>query len=216
MRTLLILMLSVFCAAVYAGDVDPLEGKRIGVLGDSYVKNHKRPVEETWHYKMAKRHHMTYYNYGRNGNCLSIDLVKWGKAMCSRYKEMTDSLDYVVVIAGHNDAVNLDSMGIGTYKERLGELCRGLIDKYPKARIYFFTPWCHDNPAFLQVVDATLEVCGSYGIPVFDAYRNSNIFARSDRFRKIYFQGGVRDHAHLNAAGHDRFLPIAEKFIIEH
>ena len=30
---------------------------------------------------------------------------------------MTDSLDYVVVIAGHNDASLLDSIGIDNYKE---------------------------------------------------------------------------------------------------
>lgn len=33
---------------------DPLYGKRIGVIGDSYVRNHREPVEYTWHYKFAK------------------------------------------------------------------------------------------------------------------------------------------------------------------
>ena len=39
---------------------DELNGKRIGVIGDSYVRNHKEPFENTWHYKFAKKHGMEY------------------------------------------------------------------------------------------------------------------------------------------------------------
>ena len=102
---------------------DPLYGKRIGVIGDSYVRNHREPVEYTWHYKFAKKHRMQYFNYGRNGNCVAMPRARFGEAMYKRYKEMTDSLDYVVVIAGHNDASLLDSIGIDNYKEKLGILC---------------------------------------------------------------------------------------------
>lgn len=37
-----------------AGGPDPLMGKKIGVIGDSYVRNHREPVENTWHYKFAR------------------------------------------------------------------------------------------------------------------------------------------------------------------
>jgi len=201
---------------------DPLKGRKIGVIGDSYVRNHREPVENTWHYKFAKRHDMEYYNYGRNGNCIALDLRQWGTGMYKRYEEMRPDLDYVVVIAGHNDASGnrLDSIGIDTFKERLGILCQGLIERYPNAWLFFFTPWtCEDFVGSKRqvVVDAMLEVCGSYGIPVFDAARRSNIFAGSEQFRKIYFQGGKgTDTAHLNARGHDRFLPVAEQFIMQY
>ena len=202
--------------------IDPLKGKKIGFIGDSYVRNHREPVENTWHYKFARKHSMQYYNYGRNGNCIALDLKQWGTGMYQRYKEMRDDLDYVVVIAGHNDASpgRLDSIGIDTFKERLAILCEGLIEKYPNAQLFFFTPWsCKDfvGSPRQQVVDTMLEVCGSYGIPVFDAARNSNIFVRSEQFRKKYFQGGKgTDTAHLNARGHDRFLPVAENFILQY
>ena len=202
--------------------VDPLRGKKIGFLGDSYVRNHREPVENAWHYKFARKHRMEYYNYGRNGNCIALDLKQWGTGMYQRYKDMRDDLDYVVVIAGHNDAAQgrLDSIGMDTFKERLTILCEGLIEKYPRAKIFFFTPWTIEDfvgSPRQKVVDAMLEVCGSYGIPVFDAARRSNIFAASEQFRKIYFQGGKgTDHAHLNARGHDRFLPVAEQFLLQY
>ena len=34
---------------------DELKGKRVGIIGDSYVKNHKEPVKNTWHYKFAEK-----------------------------------------------------------------------------------------------------------------------------------------------------------------
>ena len=207
-------------AQLSAQTADPLAGKSIGVLGDSYVRNHREPVENTWHSKLARKHSMRYFNYGRNGNCISVDLKQWGTGMYRRYADMADSLDYVVVIAGHNDAARLDSIGIGLFRERLAVLCEGLIEKYPQASIMFFTPWTCKNFAGSnrqKVVDAMLDVCGSYGIPVFDAARRSGIFAASDTFRRRYFQGGGgRDTAHLNSRGHDRFLPVAEAFILSH
>lgn len=195
---------------------------KIGFLGDSYVRNHREPIENTWHYKFARKHGMAYYNYGRNGNCIALDLQRWGTGMYRRYEDMRPDLDYVVVIAGHNDASEnrIDSIGLDTFKERLGMLCRGLIERYPRAQIFFFTPWACENFVGSMretVVDAMLEVCGSYGIPVFDAARHSNIFATSEQFRKIYFQGGKgTDTAHLNAKGHDRFLPVAEQFLLQY
>src|SRR5574344_1412975 len=151
---------------------DPLSGKKFGIIGDSYVRNHREPVENTWHYKFAKKHHMQYFNYGINGNCVAMNRGRCGEAMYTRYKKvMADSLDYVVVVAGHNDATLLDSIGgLDKYKEKLNILCEGLIERYPKAKIFFFTSWDCKNftgSNFEKVVDATKEVCGAHSITVF-------------------------------------------------
>lgn len=198
---------------------DELKGKRIGVIGDSYVRNHKEPVENTWHCAFARKHGMEYFNYGRNGSSIAYSSPRWGEAMYLRYKEMPDSLDYVIVIGGHNDSFKLDSIGgIGNFKDRLGILCEGLVEKYPTAKIFFFTRWnCKDfkGSNSEKIVDAMIEVCGNYSIPIFDCARKGSIYADNDTFRKIYFQGN-KDTAHLNKKGHERFLKVAESFILQY
>lgn len=53
------------CAQEKQGCVEcaPLYGKTINVIGDSYVRNHRRPVNEAWHYKVAEKYGMKYNNY---------------------------------------------------------------------------------------------------------------------------------------------------------
>lgn len=198
---------------------EDLKGKRIGVIGDSYVRNHKEPVENTWHYKFAKKYGMEYHNFGKNGNCIALDRTRFGEAMYKRYTSMPDSLDYILVIAGHNDTGLLDSIGgIGAFKEKMSVLCKGLVNKYPSAKIFFFTRWItndFEGSNAEKIVDAMIEVCRNYSIPIFDAAREGEIFTYNEKFRKLFFQTPT-DMAHLNAKGHDRFLRTAESFILKY
>lgn len=202
--------------------VHPLYGKKIGIIGDSYVRNHRDKIENTWHYKFAQKYGMQYYNYGKNGNCIALDLKQWGTGMYKRYQDMNDSLDYIVIIAGHNDASQgrLDSIGVDLFKERLSVMLSGMRKKYPNGQIFFITPWRCENFAGSprqRTIEAIKEVCAKYDVPVFDASRDSNIESDSFDFRKKYFQGGKgTDTAHLNAKGHDLFLPVAEQFLLQH
>jgi len=194
-----------------------LYGKTMVIFGDSYVKNHVRPIEETWHYKLAVKYNMEYRNFGWNGNCVAYDRTaeNFGPAMYERYEVLPERADYVIVCAGHNDATQMARRGEGTelFREKLGVLCEALIKKFPEAKICFVTPWRVPRPMFPEMTEVLLEVCASYSIPVFDATRYSNIFVWDEDFRKIYFQN-PGDTAHLNAAGHDRFLPTMEHFLL--
>lgn len=209
------------CSQTILNRPDDLTGKRIAVIGDSYVRNHKDPIEYTWHYKFAQKYNMQYHNFGKNGNCIAF--TRGGKdktkAMYLRYAYMPDTLDYILVIGGHNDSYILDSIGgINGFKDKMHILCKGLLDKYPTAKIFFFTRWtCEDfgGSSAESVVDAMLEVCQLYSIPIFDAARRSGIAANNEIFRQHFFHRKT-DNAHLNAKGHDRFLPVAESFILKY
>ena len=194
-----------------------LYGKSIVFFGDSYIQNHVRPIEETWHYKLAVKYNMEYHNFGWNGNCVAYDRTaeNFGPAMYERYKVLPEKADYVVVCAGHNDASRMLYTGEGTdaFREKLKVLCEALVRKYPGAKLCFVTPWAVPRPMFPEMTAVLLEVCGSYSIPVFDATRNSGIYVWDEEFRKLYFQG-PNDTAHLNAAGHDLFLPKMEHFLL--
>ena len=194
-----------------------LYGKSIVMFGDSYIQNGGKPIEESWHYKLAAKYGMDYYNYGLNGNCIAYDRTseKCGFPMYERYLDLPDGVDYVIVCAGHNDATQMARLGEGTdfFREKLASLCESLIRKYPGAKLCFVTPWKVPGPKFPEMTAVLLEVCASYSIPVFDATRYSNIFVWDEGFRRIYFQSPF-DTAHLNAAGHDRFLPTMEHFLL--
>lgn len=192
------------------------EGKTICIIGDSYVRNHRRPVEETWHYKAANKLNMTYHNYGRNGSCIAFNRDKegFGPSLLERYRQMPDSTDYILVIAGHNDARKVagkpDTLHI--FRQRLDSLCLGLRTHYPKARIGFVTPWDVPEEGFKEVNALIHEICKGYEIPVYNAATQSGIIVADSAFRKQYFQG-PRDQAHLNNAGHDLMVEKGETFI---
>lgn len=191
--------------------------KVLNVIGDSYVANHRRPKEETWHWKLAAELGMTCNNYGRNGSCVAFDRThdgKWnfGPAMWVRYTQMAPEADYVLIIAGHNDAdkvkENADSLKM--FADSLEVMLNGIERLCPKARIGYVTPWYVDRPGFGPVCKVIKRVCKRHGIPVLWNYdKRCVIQVRDAAFRKQYFQG-PDDTAHLNAAGHDLFLPLGK------
>lgn len=195
----------------------PLYGKTIVLFGDSYVANHVRPIEETWHYKLAVKYNMEYHNFGWNGNCVAYDRTaeNFGPPMYERYVTLPEKADYIVVCAGHNDATRMAKLGEGTelFREKLKLLIERLIARYPSAKLCFVTPWKVPSPMFPEMTEVLLEVCASYSVPVFDATRYSGIYVWDEPFRRIYFQSPF-DTAHLNSAGHDLFLPKMEHFLL--
>lgn len=192
---------------------DPLCGKSIVVFGDSYVRNHVRPFTETWHYKVAQRHGMRYFNYGINGNSVAFDRTEqgFGRSMLDRYRTLPEA-DYVILIAGHNDTYFMtDETSRALELKRMDLLCRGLKEKYPKSKIAWVTPWHVDRPGFDEIIAAIHETCDKYGIAVLDT-KTCGVEVNSQEFRDKYFQGS-KDTAHLNAEGHDLLVDWGDEFI---
>ena len=219
MKNLIIAILALFAAfASFAAD-DSLSGKTIVFLGDSYVKNHRRPSSEAWHAKAAANLGMNYVNCGRNGSAIAFDRTKegFGPAMTERYQtEIPDSADFIVIIAGHNDA---GFIGNDSEQESWKEFCSsldtlldGIRSKFPHARLAYVTPWAVDRPGFSEVNAQIIKACGQRGIPVLDMAALGVIDVNNSDFRAKYFQG-PNDTAHLNADGHDLLVPLGEAFI---
>lgn len=191
-----------------------LAGKTMNIIGDSYVENNTHDVSEAWHYKLAQKYAMTYNNYGHNGNGL-ITPNKNGTPVVERYNDMADGADYVVVIGGKNDYN--DQFPLEDFKAGLITLIKGLVIKYPDAKLCFFTPWSlgDDEKQDIKLIDyaqAIEDTCNLFGVACFNSYKKSNITPWDANFRKRYMQAD-NDISHLNSAGHDRFLPKAEAFL---
>lgn len=216
MRTIFRAVVALFFVSVGLAAQNDFKGKTLCVMGDSYVRNHARPVSETWHARVAERLGMHYVNLGINGNCVAFDRTKegYGAPMIERYEQIPDSADYILFIAGHNDATLIakDEERWGTFRYKLDELCARLVKRYPKAAIGFVTPWKVSRPWFSEVITEIHIMCRMHGIPVLDPTDCAGIEVNNPEFRTRYFQSSD-DDAHLNAAGHALMLDCGEQFL---
>lgn len=192
-----------------------LNGKTMNIIGDSYVKNNGRPVEETWHYKIAHSNSMVYNNYGINGNGL-VTPDATGVPVVERYSDMANNADYVIVVGGKNDYNK--QIKIEAFKQGLESLIKGLTQKYLGKKICFFTPWSDQGPAKINPIalheyaNAIEDVCELHGIPCFNSSKRAGMATYNDDFRQKYFQS-ADDVSHLNAAGHNLFINKAQRFL---
>lgn len=212
----------VFCLAALSVAHEVSAQKVLNVIGDSYVANHRRPKEEAWHAKMAAELGYTYNNYGRNGSCVAFDRTHDGKfnfgpAMWVRYTAMAPDADYVLIIAGHNDAdkVHENADSLQMFADSLEVLLSGIEKHCPKAKIGYVTPWYVERAGFAPVCKVIKKVCKKHGVPVLMNYdKKCVVKVRDAEFRKRYFQG-ADDTAHLNADGHDLFLPVGKEWFLK-
>lgn len=217
----------------FAPTNSPLSGKTMAVLGDSYVQNHRRSPRETWHCRFAQKHGMRYLNYGRNGNCMVLDVPNRGTPMYKRFKEISTDIDYQVVIAGHNDACQIAQLGgkhtiknpteeqkarqqemLAQFKSRCPSFLQSLKGRFPQAKIAFVTPWNVARPFFPEVIATIKETTAAAGVACYDAASLADIRVNDGAFRKQYFQTPA-DTAHLNYEGHGLMLGKVEPFLLE-
>lgn len=193
-----------------------LEGKTMCVIGDSYVYNHGCPVSETWHYKLATKHGMKYQNLGQNGNSIAFERESiYGAPLYKRYSIIPENADYILIIAGHNDAylVNGDIDRQKVLRQRLDELLKGLKRKYSGAKIGWVTPWNVAYEGFPATINIIEEMCRKNDVKVLNAAYTSGINPNDLVFRSRYFQG-KDDNAHLNNAGHNLLMHWGEQFVM--
>ncbi len=161
----------------------------------------------------------TVRNYGIGGTHLSSAFNSTDspseKAMASRYVEMDDDADLIVVAGGTNDYGHTDTAPFGTIADTtdisfygaLNVLCKGLIQKYIGKTIVFMTPLHRANDTnvnpttnkkLVDYVDAIKEVCALYGIKVIDNFRELGFCPSIYEWMCAYQEDGL----HPNPNGH--------------
>lgn len=129
-----------------------LEGLTMYALGDSYFAGSGIGAENAWPSLLASRYHMTYENYGRGSNTVSVykgyDGSEYYKPMVQRYVDMADGdADVILLEGGRNDRSKKvpigenDSQNENEFKGALNLTIDGLLKKYPSALIVCVTCW---------------------------------------------------------------------------
>ncbi len=142
-------------------------------------------------------------NYGKGSSTVGVtnncschpDVVNAHNAGCLRYTDITTVSDIIIVMFGPNDCSytdlgsGIDETNINTFYGGLNILCSGLKKNYPNAWIFFMTGF--DWP-FLSTENSfgisrkdyfptpVKEVCGKYGIDVFDTFNELTFDASED------------------------------------
>ena len=200
-----------------------LYGKKILAIGDSFVKGHSLSDNQTWLYKLAKRHNMTYYNYGFNGASIAYDPndTQYTSIM-TQLQSILDTVnetDYIVVLGGHNDSnpslhggsaipIGNDTDNVNTtFKGALNILITSLLTKYPNAKLLMMSPFYRRNTEEPYGV-AMEEVSGLWGQSFYDCYHRSGITFKNQAHKNLYELGGS---LHMNELGQERFSYLVEK-----
>lgn len=209
---------------------DILNGKTLVALGDSLFYGNKLGNEATWINKLGKKHNMTVYNYGINGNTVAVqDDEPKNPPMCVRYADMADGADYVVVLGGANDKRlsvpigNDDDTDPHTFKGALNVLILGITAKYPRAKVLFMTNynrWPSLNKlgiSDIAYVTAMEDVCRKYAIPCFNNYYNSGISFHNPAHKPWIDEGlvlGIAENRHFSDAAYDWLLTKYEALLM--
>ena len=210
-----------------------LKNKKIAFLGDSITEGCATScMEKTYWSLLAKDTGAVSYGYGIGGTRIApqhtpSELSSYDRYYLTRVEDMIPDADVIVVFGGTNDFGHGDA-AFGTLNDRsadtfcgaLHALIEKLITRYPYAQLVFLTPTHRlgeediehgdtgrPRQATLEAyVDAIVQICGHYGIPVLDLFRTSGLQPSVPLLQELYMPDGL----HPNDAGHRK---IADRLI---
>ena len=145
-------------------------------------------------------------NYGYGGSRISGT----GKGMVTRYQEMDNDADLVVVWGGVNDFLGNVDIGdindndVNKFASAYYMLLTGLMEKYKGKKILAITPmhtygdkFRHDDIAnsagykLKDYRDKEIEICEMLGIPYYDMWSKMGFSPRIKEIRDIYIPDGL-------------------------
>ncbi len=202
-----------------------LQNKIITVLGDSITEGVGTSAPEHIYQNVLGRMvgAAEVRNFGVSGTRFALQTgenITYPDAFVLRAQRMPADSDLVLVFGGTNDFGH-GNAPFGEMSDRTADtfcgachvLFRGLVEKYPAARIVIMTPLQRadqHNPSantgrpLMDYVDAIIAVAAEYSLPVIDLYRTSGICADLPVHLEMYLPDGL----HPNDAGAHR---VAER-----
>lgn len=209
-----------------------LQNIKVNFLGDSITEGvGVSDVSKCYHALAAKRLGFAQSrNYGISGTRFAkqkfptLDNPRFDLDFCSRFTEMDDDAELVVVFGGTNDFGHGDAP-IGNFSDRTPEtfsgachyLMAGLINKYPDSRIVFMTPLHrasentpNANGALLEAyVEIIKKTASYYSIPVLDLWSVSGIQPCVPIIKEKFCPDGL----HPNDKGHVKIADALISFL---
>lgn len=202
-----------------------LYGKKLNALGDSLTYSGTDLIADqakAYCGLVADRYGMRINNYGIPSNQLGgLGTSGGATAMHIRYTDMADDADIITFFGGTNDC-KAPIIPLGTVSDSDGStffgalkiLCNGLLNKYPGKKIGAITPMNFlAADAALPYVNAVIQVCGMYAIPVLDLYRNGGIYPQNAAQKAALMRNGT-DTIHPGPTGHVIWADRYEAFLL--
>lgn len=216
-----------------------LKGKKIAFLGDSITEGcGVADIENVYWKRLEKNTGAVSYGYGIGGTGIAIQKdygtegfqEYFAQYFGNRVDQMIPDADLVVVFGGTNDFGHGDA-GFGTMTDRSEDtfcgafhvLLEKLLNRYPEAQIVVMTPLHRSSEKELGVnefglprehllkeyVDAEIEICGEYGIPVLDLFRTGGMQPSIPVLKERYMPDGL----HPNDLGHKQLAERLQGFL---
>lgn len=203
-----------------------IKGLKINFLGDSITEGAGVSTPENIYWNLIKRVYGAEIvrGYGIGGTRIARQKKpsaepRWDRDFCSRFGEMDDDADVVVVFGGTNDFGHGDApLGqmsdrtVDTFYGACHTLFEGLINKYPDATIVIMTPLhrCNEDNLrgdgykesevadLLTYVNIIKEIASYYSLPLLDLWSVSSLQPKVEIIKQKYCPDGL----HPNDAGH--------------
>ena len=216
-----------------------LNNKTICFLGDSITEGHgASDVSNCYASLFQKRHpECKVVNLGFSGTRIAeqitkpynIDNPQWDEnPFYTRVNKIPDNTDVICVFGGTNDFghgdASLGKLGddtLCTFYGAVRDLITRLINKFPFAKIIFFTPLhrreelepkkkADGNHTLIEYVNAIRQTCEYFSIPVLDLYKISGLQPEIEIIQQTF----MPDRLHPNDNGYKVLTDIIENYLI--
>lgn len=189
----------------------PCYGKSLGCLGDSITQGVGNDNHSWVDAMKGMCGFKTVYNYGVSGNTI--------EQMYDRINTMENTLDYITLLGGTNNALWSNGQSIEDFKASFDSLVSSIIEKYPTSKVLGIIPpkynysaddvtrnWnvptSPNNLKLIDFVNAEIEIYSKYSVPIVNLFSGCNIQPDINAQKIALMPDGV----HPNSKGYFDFI----------